>query len=236
MSRRPGSLLGARCSELCTHDWEGFAKAPLGGPVQVLDYLARAMHRVPISNERIVALDAPRRRPDTRLRRRRQAHGAPVRCRVHRPLPHPRTAAGFQAHLPSRAGRTGAQAGPARRRAGRPAGAPARAGGGRVLQAHRSALGARLFALRPRALRRRRANPAGADIVQVQGIAVDASRSSPPKHPADGADACQRPPETRGRAAILCDRLGRSAPAACLGRPTAIPPAMQLACNRALPA
>lgn len=42
---------------LYTHDWVVYAKAPLGGPAQVLDYLARYTHRVAISNERLVALD-----------------------------------------------------------------------------------------------------------------------------------------------------------------------------------
>lgn len=33
-----------------------YAKAPLGGPAQVLEYLSRYMHRVAISNERLVSL------------------------------------------------------------------------------------------------------------------------------------------------------------------------------------
>lgn len=38
------------------HDWVVYAKQPLGGPAQVLEYLARYTHRVAISNERIVGL------------------------------------------------------------------------------------------------------------------------------------------------------------------------------------
>lgn len=42
---------------LFAHDWVVYAKAPLGAPAQVLEYLGRYTHRVAISNERIVALD-----------------------------------------------------------------------------------------------------------------------------------------------------------------------------------
>lgn len=38
------------------HDWVVYAKQPLGGPAQVLEYLARYTHRVAISNERLVGL------------------------------------------------------------------------------------------------------------------------------------------------------------------------------------
>lgn len=38
------------------HDWVVYAKAPLGGPAQVLEYLARYTHRIAISNERLVSL------------------------------------------------------------------------------------------------------------------------------------------------------------------------------------
>jgi len=48
-----------------------YAKHSLGGPAQVLDYLGRYTHRVAISNERILGMDA-----DTvRLRVRDSAHG-----------------------------------------------------------------------------------------------------------------------------------------------------------------
>jgi len=42
---------------LYAHDWVVYAKQPLGGPAQVLEYLGRYTHRVAISNERIVAID-----------------------------------------------------------------------------------------------------------------------------------------------------------------------------------
>ena len=43
-------------AQLYAHDWVVYAKQPLGGPAQVLDYLGRYTHRVAISNERIVAI------------------------------------------------------------------------------------------------------------------------------------------------------------------------------------
>ncbi|MDD5472119.1 MAG: IS91 family transposase [Sideroxydans sp.] len=42
---------------LHAHDWVVYAKQPLGGPAQVLEYLGRYTHRVAISNERIVRVD-----------------------------------------------------------------------------------------------------------------------------------------------------------------------------------
>ena len=39
-------------------DWIVYAKRPFGGPRQVLDYLGRYTHRVAISNNRLVSLDA----------------------------------------------------------------------------------------------------------------------------------------------------------------------------------
>ena len=42
---------------LYAHDWVVYAKQPLGGPAQVLEYLGRYTHRVAISNERIVGID-----------------------------------------------------------------------------------------------------------------------------------------------------------------------------------
>ena len=44
-------------ARLHTHEWVVYAKQPLGGPVQVLEYLGRYTHRVAISNERIVGMD-----------------------------------------------------------------------------------------------------------------------------------------------------------------------------------
>lgn len=43
---------------LYRHDWVVYAKAPLGGPAQVLEYLSRYSHRTAIGNERIKAASA----------------------------------------------------------------------------------------------------------------------------------------------------------------------------------
>ena len=53
------------------HDWVVYAKHALGGPAQVLDYLGRYTHRVAISNERILGVDAH----SVRLRVRDWTHG-----------------------------------------------------------------------------------------------------------------------------------------------------------------
>jgi len=42
-----------RQKQLYKHDWVVYAKTPLGGPAQVLEYLGRYTHRTAISNERI---------------------------------------------------------------------------------------------------------------------------------------------------------------------------------------
>lgn len=63
---------------LYAHDWVVYAKAPLGGPGQVLDYLARYTHRVAISNERIVTIG-----PDT-VAFRVRADAATARKRIAR--------------------------------------------------------------------------------------------------------------------------------------------------------
>ena len=47
----------ALLARLYAHQWVVYAKQPLGGPAQVLEYLGRYTHRVAISNERIVGLD-----------------------------------------------------------------------------------------------------------------------------------------------------------------------------------
>lgn len=44
-------------ARLHEHEWVVYAKEPLGGPAQVLEYLGRYTHRVAISNERIVGVD-----------------------------------------------------------------------------------------------------------------------------------------------------------------------------------
>jgi hypothetical protein len=43
---------------LYRHAWVVYAKTPLGGPSEVLSYLARYTHRTALSNERIVRVDA----------------------------------------------------------------------------------------------------------------------------------------------------------------------------------
>jgi hypothetical protein len=53
------------------HDWVVYAKEPLGGPEQVLDYLGRYTHRVAISNERILDIGAG----TVSVRVRDSAHG-----------------------------------------------------------------------------------------------------------------------------------------------------------------
>jgi hypothetical protein len=60
-----------RSRALYKHAWVVYAKTPLGGPAQVLEYLARYTHRTALSNERIVGMD------DThvKLRVRADAHG-----------------------------------------------------------------------------------------------------------------------------------------------------------------
>lgn len=55
MAHAPWQALQA---QLYRHDWVVYAKQPLGGPEQVLEYLGRYTHRVAISNERIVGIDA----------------------------------------------------------------------------------------------------------------------------------------------------------------------------------
>ena len=47
----------ARQRQLYQHDWVVYAKTPLGGPAQVLEYLSRYTHRTAIGNERICSLN-----------------------------------------------------------------------------------------------------------------------------------------------------------------------------------
>ena len=61
----------ALLTRLYAHDWVVYAKQSLGGPEQVLDYLGRYTHRVAISNERILGMDAH----TVRLRVRDWANG-----------------------------------------------------------------------------------------------------------------------------------------------------------------
>lgn len=46
-----------RQKQLYKHNWVVYAKTPLGGPAQVLEYLSRYTHRTAISNERIRAVN-----------------------------------------------------------------------------------------------------------------------------------------------------------------------------------
>lgn len=48
------------CAALRRHGWVVYAKQPLGGPAQVLEYLGRYTHRVAISNERILGMEGSR--------------------------------------------------------------------------------------------------------------------------------------------------------------------------------
>ena len=57
--------------QLFRHDWVVYAKEPLGGPAQVLEYLSRYTHRVAISNERILGMDGE----TVRFRVRDAQHG-----------------------------------------------------------------------------------------------------------------------------------------------------------------
>jgi len=45
-----------RHQALYGHDWVVYAKTPMGGPAQVLEYLARYTHRTAIGNERITSV------------------------------------------------------------------------------------------------------------------------------------------------------------------------------------
>ena len=56
---------------LLQHDWVVYAKTPLGGAAEVLEYLSRYTHRTAISSERIVAI----RDEQVLLRVRANAHG-----------------------------------------------------------------------------------------------------------------------------------------------------------------
>jgi len=57
---------------LLAHGWVVYAKTPMGGPAQVLEYLSRYTHRTAISNERILGIQAGQ----VKLRVRADQHGA----------------------------------------------------------------------------------------------------------------------------------------------------------------
>jgi hypothetical protein len=116
------------------HEWVVYAKQPLGGPAQVLEYLGRYTHRVAISNERIVGIE------QDAVAFRVRDNGAGGKRRVLR-LPGAAFIARFllhvlpqrlQAHPPLWLARPGAQARRAGGRARSLAGARARTGRNRV--------------------------------------------------------------------------------------------------------
>ena len=51
-----GSAFGSLLKDLYKTGWVVYAKAPMGGPEQVLKYLGRYTHRVAISNRRILGI------------------------------------------------------------------------------------------------------------------------------------------------------------------------------------
>lgn len=48
----------ALLDKACQSDWVVYAKAPMGGPAQVIEYLGRYTHRVAISNHRLLKIEA----------------------------------------------------------------------------------------------------------------------------------------------------------------------------------
>ena len=60
-----------RHRQLYQHDWVVYAKTPLGGPAQVLEYLSRYTHRTAISNERISSVNPS----EVAFKVRADAHG-----------------------------------------------------------------------------------------------------------------------------------------------------------------
>lgn len=54
--QRQNAAWQTRQQQLYKHGWVVYAKTPLGGPAQVLEYLSRYTHRTAISNERIRAI------------------------------------------------------------------------------------------------------------------------------------------------------------------------------------
>jgi hypothetical protein len=64
---------------LYRHAWVVYAKTPLGGPAQVLNYLSRYTHRTAIGNERIKAITA---QDEVIFSVRADAHGGKRRVRL----------------------------------------------------------------------------------------------------------------------------------------------------------
>jgi len=160
------------------HDWVVYAKQPLGGPAQVLEYLGRYTHRVAISNERILGMDAG----VVRFRVRDSANGNVKRtvCLaanefIGRFLLHV-LPNGFKRIRPLRLARSCAQGGPSGCGARRVAGAharSARAGVGGGVPAARSAHRVLALSALPHwALRGGGSDPADATISTATGAAV----------------------------------------------------------------
>lgn len=58
LERLPKDVLAAESiKEAAAQEWIVYAKAPFGGPEQVLDYLSQYTHRIAISNRRIVSFE-----------------------------------------------------------------------------------------------------------------------------------------------------------------------------------
>jgi hypothetical protein len=68
---RDGAAWRKLFAGLRRHEWVVYARQPLGGPAQVLEYLGRYTHRVAISNERILGMGDGR----VRFRMRDSANG-----------------------------------------------------------------------------------------------------------------------------------------------------------------
>jgi len=88
--QRQNAAWQTRQQQLYKHGWVVYAKTPLGGPAQVLEYLSRYTHRTAISNERIRAISTQEvaftvRADDKGGKRRVRLDGAEF---VHRFLAH----------------------------------------------------------------------------------------------------------------------------------------------------
>jgi hypothetical protein len=69
------TAFGQFLAALRAHDWVVYAKPPFAGAAQVLEYLGRYTHRVAISNDRLVSVDADQ----VRFRWKDYAHGNRVK-------------------------------------------------------------------------------------------------------------------------------------------------------------
>jgi hypothetical protein len=68
------SIFRALLKPLQSFDWVVYAKAPFGGPAQVVEYLGRYTHRVAISNQRLLSVDDGLVRFKYKQYRSKQAH------------------------------------------------------------------------------------------------------------------------------------------------------------------